>query len=320
MAAHALDPSPQTLFPRYRKELAQEVAAKLLPAVRPALDALDAADPSARAQALDALEDLLDEALRRHRERSLVGLDAPLTHRAFLAWDSLQIDDAPGLLCLPETPPDLRRRLLLRRGALDQALGLPDRLAHRLLPTLDALARAHGAVRVLELGAGAGVWGAALLRAAQARGIPVELTSTQPHADLLDLAAPALEGLPARVEVLDPRDLSSLSPDAHHLALGAWLLHPMTAGQLGRLLLNLDRAHTAGFALIDLARAPLVPALTRLALRAPQDQELSQELRYARRRAWAMPELELVGALALPHRPPRAERLHPFAALLSNLA
>jgi hypothetical protein len=209
---------------------------------------------------------------------------------------------------------------LLRRGALDASLGLPDRLAHRLLPTLDALARAHGVVRALELGAGAGVWGAALLRLAQARGIPVELTSTQPHPDLLDLAAPALAGLPARVEVLDPRDLSALPAKAHHLTLGAWLAHPMTAGQLARLLLGLERTNSAGFALVDLARAPLVPALARVALRAPEDQELSQELRYARRRAWAMPELELVGALALPHRPPSVERLHPFAALLSNLA
>jgi SAM-dependent methyltransferase len=319
--ARSFDPAPPTLWPRFRREVGAAVAAQHGAALRALLDAVAAAgrSPEARARALDAYQDEVARAWRRYHARLLGDPDAPITHRALRRWEALRAQDEPSPLNLPEAPPHLRERLYDQQRALRAATRAGWWLMRDLAPRLEALARTHRPLRVLDLACGAGDLTAALAREARRRGIALELTAADQEEVALQMTREALQGVGADVELrlLAPRDLSALASGAVDLVFGAGLLHRLRPDAIARLLVEARRVSTGGIYLVDLACAPGLASLARL-LPLAFDEALAQERLLAAQATWSRSDLGFIAALT--DTPGLRARLLPLAlAALDNL-
>jgi SAM-dependent methyltransferase len=216
--------------------------------------------------------------------------------------DKLLLHDGPELLDLPSTPAQVKQRILDDVERITRILQLHRLWTRRIgEQVIEARRTRRGKpVRVLDVGAGSGGLLFRLEDWARRRRIPVELFGVDFDAAGVDHAKrrAAEEGRRVNFRAGDARELKDFAPGSVDVAVTTFMLHHLPAGDVARVLAELDRVAAVNFFAFDLRRTVYaVPALWALMHLARFEAPSRHDSMVSLRKGYSVMELEaLLGA------------------------
>jgi SAM-dependent methyltransferase len=174
--------------------------------------------------------------------------------------------DGKELLDLDSTPKGVKLKILGDVHRLTRLLGLDRYWVWRIGKQIEAAraGRAGKPVRVLDIGAGAGTLLFALAAWAHKKRIPVELHGLDYEAEAVEGArrTAAAEGHRVEFRHGDARALVDFEPGSVDVVVTTFMLHHLPAGDVARVLAEMDRVAASDLFAFDLRRnLPAIPAI-----------------------------------------------------------
>jgi SAM-dependent methyltransferase len=216
--------------------------------------------------------------------------------------DKLLLHEGPELLDLPSTPAQVKQRILDDVERITRLLQLHRYWTRKIgMLIIEARRTRRGKpVRVLDIGAGGGGLLFRIEDWARRRRIPVELFGVEYDGAGREHARrrAAEEGRRVEFRQGDARDLGGFSAGSVDVAVTTFMLHHLPAGDVARVLAELDRVSAVNFFAFDLRRTVYaVPALWALLHLARFDAPSRHDSMVSLRKGYSVMELEaLLGA------------------------
>jgi SAM-dependent methyltransferase len=166
--------------------------------------------------------------------------------------------DGPELLDLDSTPAAVKLRILGDVHRLTRLFQLDRYWLWKIGKMIEAArpARQGKPVRVLDVGAGGGTLLFALERWAHRKRIAVELSGLDYSEEAVESArrAAAAEGHRVSFRAGDARSLAHVDTGGVDVAVSTFMLHHLTAGDVARVLAEMDRVAASDLFVFDLRR------------------------------------------------------------------
>lgn len=274
----------------------------------------------ARGELGTASSSIDDELLRFRGARRVAALERGRVAHLVDRWDSAIRTNAIEYLDRPEYPETKKLRIALGVHLMNLATASYGRFLAVLEPMLRQIAeREQRPARLLELASGCGGFALALATRAERRGLPVQVTGSDVVPLYVDRAneAARVGRVAATFRRLDALDMHDVEPGAYDVVFVAQSMHHFTAGQLGAMIAQSQRAARTAFVGIDGFRSLFMLGFVTAGSMLSLQPDVVHDAVITARKFYAESELALIARAACPLAHVTTRRLFPFNSLLT---